>query len=979
MFNYSKTKLKKILILFLVIALTYSNFILVGTNVYKGLVSYAADDTKMVENLIKEEKNEEEPLFEIGMEALDIHKTKMEEETNFTSKVNLKLKNVKNILLEDEPSTFYNKNDEEIEDISLKYVKTTLNKEELKNILGKNGTFSVLDDEENVLVKLSLADFQKLNLDEKTPQKFRKIVEEENEEGELVKKEQEEIRTYVTANEETIEIEYELNVKNLKFKVENEFNNEEINFVIENTKSIFDVKDLDELNYLKESIKYTFEKLDKEENKEDKTEEDILLNEEQEEKEEPVVESLIQFKDTVTRAQFNLEQTEWVVGEENRANYKILLDTQTEKSELYKNPIFIIELPESVESINTKNSQFTIENENGVFEERNVTIANLLGRKYIVINLKGEQTQDSIANGNATINLSLYLNLKEGAEGNQETKLYYKNNTVTVYENDMAFGTNTVTNTVKSIEIINEPENVEEEPVEEQETTTEENPEGNGLFVTLDSNTNLVKVGDEFEYSIYLYNTETNALNSVVIEDKIPDGLEYVGVGVYNHDPETYGYTDEVDANNVAQYNEETKTLKVEFNNFEAATLDESTEIASIIDVSKLVKIKVKASALEENTYSKEIENNVTVTKDGLKLPTKNKTVTVSDAVLQVEVKKIEDELAKNDVVEFELVVNNLGLVVADNAKIEYKLPEEFKAMYVETNEYSYSIDDNDFSTTAYIPAKGSFKMKLAATYANVVDENTDVQVVASVDDNSNVWETKLLNKESDNSQNENSAVTTMTLNAPSTQNNDEKFNLSLNQILSKITVKNSKESKEYTYNNNTKFAKVEIAPKKMSDTTVTMQYKIIVKNEGTVPAYASKIVDYIPEGLIFEQEKNKDWYKAEDGNVYSVSLMDRELNPGETANLTIELSKKMTNDNTGIVKNVVEIYEASNKLGLKDENSIPGDAVEKQDDMAAVEVIIAVELGTIMLYIMLGVVIVAIIGYGVYMVKKLALKKGAY
>ena len=106
---------------------------------------------------------------------------------------------------------------------------------------------------------------------------------------------------------------------------------------------------------------------------------------------------------------------------------------------------------------------------------------------------------------------------------------------------------------------------------------------------------------------------------------------------------------------------------------------------------------------------------------------------------------------------------------------------------------------------------------------------------------------------------------------------------------------------------------------------------------------------------------------------------MDRELNPGETANLTIELSKKMTNDNTGIVKNVVEIYEASNKLGLKDENSIPGDAVEKQDDMAAVEVIIAVELGTIMLYIMLGVVIVAIIGYGVYMVKKLALKKGAY
>ena len=43
--NLNKT-LKKVIIIFLVIALTYSNFVLVGSSVMKGLFSYALDDTE---------------------------------------------------------------------------------------------------------------------------------------------------------------------------------------------------------------------------------------------------------------------------------------------------------------------------------------------------------------------------------------------------------------------------------------------------------------------------------------------------------------------------------------------------------------------------------------------------------------------------------------------------------------------------------------------------------------------------------------------------------------------------------------------------------------------------------------------------------------------------------------------------------------------------------------------------------------------
>ena len=264
------------------------------------------------------------------------------------------------------------------------------------------------------------------------PQVFTKTIEVENEEGEVEEKEVEETRTYITILEDTLNIIYEVEVNKIKFSLENikteqdinsedeiaqeEIENEEenengvINFVIENTKSIFDVQDLDNLNYLKEDINYTFNKEEiAEENNEEAVQEEQDNIEQEDETEEPKIQNIIKFKDTITRARLETDNNEMILEESNLVNYSIILDTMSEKTELYKDPVFILELPESVESINDKNSGFTVENDEGVMdvEESKVTIIPLAGREYVVVQLKGEQTEESITNGNTIINLSL--------------------------------------------------------------------------------------------------------------------------------------------------------------------------------------------------------------------------------------------------------------------------------------------------------------------------------------------------------------------------------------------------------------------------------------------------------------------------------------------------------------------------------------------------------------------------------------------
>ena len=161
-----------------------------------------------------------------------------------------------------------------------------------------------------------------------------------------------------------------------------------------------------------------------------------------------------------------------------------------------------------------------------------------------------------------------------------------------------------------------------------------------------------------------------------------------------------------------------------------------------------------------------------------------------------------------------------------------------------------------------------------------------------------------------------------------------------------------------------------------MNGSKVTLEYKIIVKNEGTIPGYVGKIVNYKENDLSFNQNLNKNWYVGEDGNIYSVALADKLLNPGETTETIIVLEKQMTNENVGTITNLVEICEAVNSENVEDINSIPGDKIEGQNDMSKVEVLVSTSTGTIILYTTLAIVVIAILVLGFYKVRKIALNK---
>ena len=136
-------------------------------------------------------------------------------------------------------------------------------------------------------------------------------------------------------------------------------------------------------------------------------------------------------------------------------------------------------------------------------------------------------------------------------------------------------------------------------------------------------------------------------------------------------------------------------------------------------------------------------------------------------------------------------------------------------------------------------------------------------------------------------------------------------------------------------------------------------------------------IVDYIPEELKFNSELNTDWYLGTDGNAYNMSLANVELKPGETKEVVIILSKKMTENNTGLVNNDAEIFDAYNIEGIKNINAVPGNQNKSENDMSTAGMVVSVKTGeTVAGYTALIVAVLSIFLFGIYMIKTKILDK---
>lgn len=169
-------------------------------------------------------------------------------------------------------------------------------------------------------------------------------------------------------------------------------------------------------------------------------------------------------------------------------------------------------------------------------------------------------------------------------------------------------------------------------------------------------------------------------------------------------------------------------------------------------------------------------------------------------------------------------------------------------------------------------------------------------------------------------------------------------FDLKLDKYVSKIVVQNSAGTTVKEYNDET-VAKAEIDGKKVNGTTVIIEYKIRVTNAGQVPGYVRKIADYMPNDLKFSSELNKDWYQTGD-TLYNASLANDKIAAGESKEVTLTLTKSMTENNTGRTNNTAEIVEAYNDLGLSDINSTPANKKQGENDMGSADTILSIKTG---------------------------------
>ena len=120
-----------------------------------------------------------------------------------------------------------------------------------------------------------------------------------------------------------------------------------------------------------------------------------------------------------------------------------------------------------------------------------------------------------------------------------------------------------------------------------------------------------------------------------------------------------------------------------------------------------------------------------------------------------------------------------------------------------------------------------------------------------------------------------------------------------------------------------------------------------------------------MPKTLSFNSNLNSDWYVSGD-NLYNTSLANTKIEPGETKELTLVLTKQMTDSNTGLVNNKVSIAETSNDLGAKNESNDKGSA----------DVIISVSTGALVNYVATTVITLIILAGLAFLVNKKYLSK---
>lgn len=203
-----------------------------------------------------------------------------------------------------------------------------------------------------------------------------------------------------------------------------------------------------------------------------------------------------------------------------------------------------------------------------------------------------------------------------------------------------------------------------------------------------------------------------------------------------------------------------------------------------------------------------------------------------------------------------------------------------------------------------------------------------------------------------------------------------EKFDFRLDKYISKVTLSTPTIGTRVDEHNNLQVAQVEVLGQNLGKSTAVVEYTIRITNEGSVSGYVRNIVDYLPDEFTFSTDLNSDWYLSDNGNIYNASLENTKIEPGETKDIKLIVSVNINEANLGIISNTAEIYETYNEQGLKDIDSEEANKATNEDDMSKADLVLGLVTGKIVGYTILALVVIAILGFGIFEIKKHVLNK---
>ena len=456
-----------------------------------------------------------------------------------------------------------------------------------------------------------------------------------------------------------------------------------------------------------------------------------------------------------------------------------------------------------------------------------------------------------------------------------------------------------------------------------------------------------MKDGETLEYEINVKNTSMVDIDNVQIKDFIPEELEVINA--------TYKIGDGTVVETLAG--------------------KDGVEAETNLLVGQTLTLNIKAQVKAKNN-DVQITNRVVVSGENIDEIEKNN---ISHIIEGIHNENIADEIVQENPgagnslelkQENERVYAISGYVWIDDNKNGIMEDNETKLNGIET--LAYDVNSKTIVTSTLTENMGKYRLEglkegeyivifkydtetyIPTAYRKIEDTSkSSSSILANINLNGNTLEGAISNSINVNNldaENINLGITEKPV-----------FDLTLDASIINMVLNEDGKVKEYKYDYQ-KLAKLDIAPDKLNNSEVFIEYEINVKNEGNTPGYAKSIVSYLPAGLEFNADINNNWYLGSNGIIYSKELAQELINPGETKTVKLVLNKNMTEYNTGINLNTIEIAEDYNEFGVEDIDSKVKNKAQSEDDISEVVALITVQTGGGLFFLVIALVVLILI-----------------